>query len=277
MTLVRVGLVQLCSSDRPDENLLQILDGLRQAAAAGADLVATPEVSNCVSNNRHHQTEVLRPESSDQTLAAVQDEAKILGVWVLVGSFALRSDDPDGRFVNRSFLITPQGEIYARYDKIHMFDVELSKTESYHESKGYRPGTEAVVARTPFGTIGLTICYDLRFPSLYRTLAQNGAEILTIPSAFTRPTGEAHWDVLLRARAIETGCFVVAPAQTGEHKGSGRKTYGHSMVVAPWGEVLADAGTFPGVTLCDIDLSAVAQARQRVPSLGHDRGFTLGQ
>jgi predicted amidohydrolase len=190
---------------------------------------------------------------------------------------AVLTHDADGRFANRSFLIGPDGAIIARYDKIHMFDVDVSPTESYRESQGYRPGDRAVLAQTPFGMLGMTICYDVRFAALYRRLAQAGAQILTIPAAFNHITGAAHWEVLLRARAIETGCFVLAPAQTGFHVetsgGKGRRTWGHSMVVAPWGEVVVDAGTDPGVYFADIDLAQVAAARARVPSLTHDRAI----
>ena len=184
--------------------------------------------------------------------------------------------DADGRFANRSFLIAPDGSVAARYDKIHMFDVNVSATEVYRESEGYRPGTRAVVAETPFAKIGMTVCYDVRFPALYRRLAQGGAQVITVPAAFNHITGAAHWETLLRARAIETGCFVLAPAQTGFHpeaNGKGRRTHGHSLAIAPWGEVLADAGVEPGVTLVDLDLTEVAKARGRVPSLSHDRGF----
>ena len=185
--------------------------------------------------------------------------------------------DADGRFANRSFLVSPAGEIVARYDKIHMFDVNVSETEVYRESAGYRPGTKAVLAETDFAKIGMTVCYDVRFAQLYRRLAQAGAQIITVPAAFNHITGAAHWHTLLRARAIETGCFVLAPAQTGFHpesQGKGRNTYGHALAIAPWGEVLADAGTDPGVTFVDLDLNAVAKARARVPSLSHDREFT---
>ena len=186
------------------------------------------------------------------------------------------TQDADGRFANRSFLIDPQGEIAARYDKIHMFDVNVSETEIYRESAAYRPGDQAVVADTPLARIGMAVCYDLRFPHLFRRLAQAGAQILTVPAAFNHLTGEAHWETLLRARAIETGCFVLAPAQTGFHpeaEGKGRQTHGHSLAIAPWGEVLVDAGTDPGVTIIDLDLAEVERARSRVPSLAHDRAF----
>ncbi|KFI33417.1 amidohydrolase [Haematobacter missouriensis] len=273
---MRAALVQLNVTDLPDENLPGILAFIDQAVAGGAEFVLTPEVTNCISTDRAHQHAVLRHEEDDRTLAALRARARDHGVWLLIGSLALLTHDPDGRFANRSFLITPEGEIAARYDKIHMFDVQVSETEVYRESSGYRPGDRAEVVATPFGKVGLSICYDLRFPYLYRAMAKAGAEILTVPAAFNTTTGAAHWEPLLRARAIETGCFVLAPAQTGTHverKGPGRRTYGHGLVVAPWGEVLADAGTEPGVTFVDLDLAEVRKARGRVPSLDHDRAF----
>ncbi|MCB1400479.1 MAG: carbon-nitrogen hydrolase family protein, partial [Rhodobacteraceae bacterium] len=224
-----------------------------------------------------HQQAVLHPEETDPTLAALRAEAENLGIWLLIGSLALKTGDADGRFANRSFLIGPAGEIVARYDKIHMFDVDVSPIEKYRESEGYRPGSKAVLAQTPFARIGLSVCYDLRFPQLFRRLARGGAQILTVPAAFNDTTGAAHWESLLRARAIENGCFVLAPAQCGTHAahaGRPRRTHGHSLAVAPWGEVLADAGMAPGVTLVDLDLRRVDEARARVPSLSHDREFT---
>jgi deaminated glutathione amidase len=269
---MRAGLIQLTSGPDPVENLPVTAALVREAAKRGADFVLTPEVTNIVSADRKHQASVLAHEAEDITLAALQDEARALGIWLLIGSLALKTGDPDGRFANRSFLISPDGEIMARYDKIHMFDVEISPTERYRESAGYRPGVRAIVADTPFARIGLSICYDLRFPHLYRKLAQAGAQILTVPSAFSPVSGAAHWESLLRARAIETGCFVFAPAQTGRH-GPKRATHGHSLAISPWGEVLADGGTEPGVTLVDFDLADVEHARQRIPSLDHDREF----
>ena len=274
---MRVGLVQLTVSDDPAANLTQTLQHLRAAAAGGAGFVLTPECPNMLSSDRAHQRSHLRHEAEDETLATLRAEAQALGVWLLIGSLGLLTQDADGRFANRSFLIAPSGEIAARYDKIHMFDVDVSETEVYRESAGYRPGSAAVLAETPFAKIGLSVCYDLRFAQLFRRLAQAGAQILTVPAAFNHITGAAHWHVLLRARAIETGCFVLAPAQTGFHPethGKGRNTYGHSLVVAPWGEVLADGGTETGVTFADLDLTQVAKARGRVPSLRHDREFT---
>lgn len=273
---MRAGLVQLSVSDDPAANLPVTLGFVREAAAKGAEFILTPELTNGLSSSRMHQRAVFHGEAADLTLAALRAEAKALGVWLLIGSLGLVTTDADGRFANRSFLIGPDGSIVARYDKIHMFDVNVSATEVYRESEGYRPGDKAVLAETPLGKIGMTVCYDLRFPALYRRLAQAGAQILTVPAAFNHITGAAHWEVLLRARAIETGCFVIAPAQTGfhpEHAGKGRRTHGHSLAVAPWGEVIADGGTEPGVTVVDVDLARVDEARHRVPSLRHDRRF----
>lgn len=274
---MRAGLVQLTVGDDPAANLPVTIDHIRRAVAGGAGFVLTPECTNALSGNRAHQHAVLRHEGEDATLAALRDEAARAGIWLLIGSIGVLTHDADGRFANRSFLISPTGEITARYDKIHMFDVNVSDTEIYRESSAYRPGAAAVVADAGFAKIGMAVCYDLRFPHLFRSLAQAGAQILTVPAAFNHITGAAHWEVLLRARAIETGCFVLAPAQTGFHPetgGKGRRTYGHSLAIAPWGEVLADAGTEPGVTLVDLDLAEVAKARSRVPSLKHDREFT---
>ena len=273
---MRIGLVQLTSSDDPGYNLEQCRDLVHQAAAGGAEFILTPEVTNCVSGDRAHQNSVLHFEEDDPTLAAMQYEARTLGVWILLGSLALKTHDPDGRLANRSFMISPRGDITARYDKIHMFDVNVTARETFRESAGFRPGSRAVLAQTDFGKVGMSICYDVRFAHLHRALAAAGARILTIPAAFSPVTGAAHWEVLLRARAIETGCFVLAPAQTGTHDaGSGpqRKTWGHSMAIAPWGEVLIDAGIEKGVSLVDLDLSAVEGARNRVPALTHDRDF----
>ena len=273
---MRAALVQLTVGDDPAENLPQTLAYIRSAAQQGAQFVLTPECTNALSSNREHQRSVLRHEDQDETLAALRAQAVESGIWLLIGSLGVLTHDADGRFANRSFLISPKGEIAARYDKIHMFDVNVSETEVYRESAGYRPGTKAVVANTALAKIGMTVCYDVRFPHLYRRLAKAGAQIITVPAAFNHITGAAHWETLLRARAIETGCFVLAPAQTGFHPeahGKGRRTHGHSLAIAPWGEVLADAGTDAGVTLMDIDLGRVETARARVPSLRHDREF----
>lgn len=273
---MRVALLQLSSSDEPSANLTETLDMLSTAVAQGAGFVATPEVTNIISGSRSHQRQVLRHQDQDETLAALRDAARTHGVWVLIGSLALLSDDPQGRFVNRSFMIDPTGAIVAQYDKIHMFDVTLSDTESYRESDGYRPGDRAVLAKTDFATIGMSVCYDVRFPYLYRALAQAGAQVLTVPAAFAQTTGMAHWDVLLRARAIETGCFVIAPAQCGTHvtrQGPVRKTYGHSMVVDPWGAVIAQAGTEKCIIYADLDFGLVDKSRMRVPSISKTQQF----
>lgn len=272
---MKAGLVQLSVTDDPAANLPVTQAMIAAAASGGAEFVLTPECTNLLSSNRAHQRANLHLQQDDPTLAALRAQAADLGIWLLIGSIALRTEDPDGRFANRSFLIGPDGTIVATYDKIHMFDVTVSDTESYRESAGYRPGARATLAQTPWGPVGMTVCYDLRFAYLYRRLAKAGAQILTVPAAFNDTTGAAHWEVLLRARAIETGCFVLAPAQTGQHAethGHGRRrSFGHSLAVAPWGEVLADAGTEACVTLVDLDMDRVASARARVPSLTHDR------
>lgn len=273
---MRAGLVQLTVGDDPAQNLPETLALIRAAVQGGAGFVLTPECTNALSSNRARQRTLFRAEDQDPTLAVLREEAARAGIWLLIGSLGVLSDDPDGRFANRSFLIAPDGAIAARYDKIHMFDVNVSETEVYRESAGYRPGNRAVLADTPFARIGMTVCYDVRFPHLYRHLAKAGAEVITVPAAFNHITGAAHWEILLRARAIETGCYILAPAQTGFHPekdGKGRRTHGHSLVIAPWGEVVSDAGTEPGVTFADIDLAEVAKARDRVPSLSHDRDF----
>ena len=273
---MKIAALQLCASDDPVANLALTLSMVRQAAEAGAKFIATPEVSNCVSSSRRRQNEVLALQEDDETLAAMCAAAARFGVWISVGSLALKLPDDD-RFINRSFMIDPSGQIVAQYDKIHMFDVTLSETEQYRESDGYRAGDHAVIADTAFGKIGMTICYDIRFPHLYRGLAKSGASILLIPAAFAQPTGRAHWEVLLRARAIETGCFVIAAAQTGEHQtsqGRPRKTYGHSMIVSPWGEILADAGEDQGIIYADLDLSLVESTRARVPSILSNQSFS---
>jgi deaminated glutathione amidase len=274
---MKAALLQLTSSDDPAENFGTVRGMMQQAADQGAGFILTPEVTNCVSSSRAHQAAVLSSQEDDATLAGLRKEAARLGVWLLIGSLALKTTDSDGRFANRSFLIGPDGAIRAWYDKIHMFDVQVSEVETYRESAGFRPGDSAVLADAGFAKIGMTVCYDVRFPHLHRSLAQAGAQVLTVPAAFSPVTGAAHWGPLLRARAIETGCYVLAPAQTGLHPsstGGTRRTYGHSMVISPWGEVLADAGTEPGITFVDLAMDDVAQARARVPALMHDRKFT---
>ena len=270
---MRAALVQLSSGDDPAANLAATEALVREAAAGGAGLVLTPECTNIVSMDRERQRAVLREEAGDATLARLREVAAELAVWHVIGSLCLKAGGGDGRFVNRSLLVGPDGAVRARYDKIHMFDVALAGGEAYRESAAYRPGERAVLAEAAGLTVGMTVCYDLRFPRLYRDLAQAGAEVLSVPSAFTVPTGEAHWHVLVRARAIETGAYVLAPAQGGVHAGSGRRTYGHSLAVSPWGEVLADAGEGVGVSFVEVEAAEVARARGMVPSLVHDREY----
>jgi len=274
--MMKTALVQLNSGDDPLANLAVTQGFVAEAAGRGAGFVLTPEVTNCVSTSRTRQQEVLHLEPDDPTLAALRAQAGDLGIWLLIGSLGLKTQDPDGRFANRSFLIGPDGTVRARYDKIHMYDVQVTERETYRESEGYRPGTRAVLADTPFGAIGLSICYDMRFAHLYQALAQAGARILTAPSAFTPVTGAAHWHSLLRARAIENGAFMLAPAQCGTHaatRGEQRDTYGHSLAVSPWGEVLVDGGDQPGVYLFDMDDRQVTEARRKIPALTHVRPF----
>lgn len=278
--LLKIALLQLNSGDDPYANLAATVPMIREAVSAGAKFVLTPEVTNLLSPDRKRQAAILKPEAEDPTLSALRAEASAAGIWLLIGSLALKGDDPDdGRFVNRSFLIDPEGGIAARYDKLHMFDVTISETEQYRESSAYRPGSRAVLARAAGQPVGMTICYDLRFPYLYRDLAKAGARLLTVPSAFSPTTGKAHWEALLRARAIETGCFVLAPAQCGTHPAPHspdrlpRQSHGHSLAVDPWGNVLSDAGVSPGVSMVSLDLEAVDRARSRIPSLAHDRAY----
>ncbi len=261
--------VQVNSGTEIEPNLAAAGDLVRRARDRGADLIALPETVTAIVFGRRKTLERARPEDSHPGIPFFADLAQETGATLLVGSMSVGL--PGGEQVaNRSFLFDPTGAIVARYDKMHMFDVDLAGGESYRESATYRPGEKAVLAPTPWGGLGMTICYDLRFAYLYRALAQAGAEILSVPAAFTRKTGRAHWHVLLRARAIETGCFVIAPAQTGTHD-QGRETFGHSLIVAPWGEVLADAGEDVGVVTADIDMGRVAEARAAVPALSHDR------
>jgi predicted amidohydrolase len=266
----KAACVQLNSVAEIAPNLESASALIRAAAKAGAELVLTPENTTLIEPNRARAFAKTPPEDAHPGVPHFAALAQELGIWLLIGSMPVRADDK--RIANRSFLYDPTGAIAARYDKIHMFDVDLPNGETYRESNGVRPGEQAVVAATPWGGLGLTICYDVRFGYLHRALAQAGAAMLTVPAAFTVPTGQAHWHVLLRARAIETGCFVFAPAQTGEHA-EGRLTYGHSLIVSPWGEVLADAGDQPGVIIAEIDLEEVQKARSMVPALRHDREF----
>jgi predicted amidohydrolase len=269
---LRIACVQLNSGAEIAPNIVASCALIREAHAQGAEFVATPEVSNLCEMRPGRAAEKAFFEAQEPALQAYRELAAELGIWLLAGSLVVKLED-DPRLANRSLLIDSSGGIVARYDKIHMFDVDLEGGESYRESARFRPGERAVVADSPWGPIGMTICYDMRFAYLYRQLAQAGARILTAPSSFARPTGRAHWHVLLRARAIETGCFMIAPAQCGDHE-DGRKTFGHSLVVSPWGEILAEAAEEPGIILADLDLSRVDEARSMVPSLKHDRGFS---
>jgi len=268
----RVGLVQMRSGRTPSANIAAAVELIGEAKNAGADYVQTPEMTNILVMKGDSLFAAIVAEEDDAGLATFRELARKLGLWVHVGSLAIKLS-PE-KAVNRAFLIDPKGEIAARYDKIHMFDVDLANGESYRESRRYRAGELAVTADLPWGRLGVTICYDLRFPALYRALAEAGAIYLTVPSSFTKQTGEAHWHVLMRARAIENGCFVFAAAQGGKHE-DGRSTYGHSLVVDPWGRVLAEGGTEPGVVLAEIDPSEVAAARSRIPSLQHGRRFEV--
>jgi predicted amidohydrolase len=266
------GLVQMRSGLSPQANLEAALRLIGEAKSAGADYVLTPEMTNILEVKRERLFAAIEPEDSDGSLAAFRELARKLGIYLHVGSLAIKLSAE--KAANRSLLIDRKGEIVARYDKIHMFDVDLANGESYRESRNYRPGDLAVAADLPWGRLGLTVCYDLRFPALYRALAEAGCSFLAIPSAFTQQTGEAHWHVLNRARAIENGAFVLAAAQGGQHE-NGRATYGHSLVVDPWGRVIAEGGSDPGVILATIDPAEVSAARAKVPSLQHGRRFEV--
>ncbi|HET9717090.1 MAG TPA: carbon-nitrogen hydrolase family protein [Pseudolabrys sp.] len=266
------AMIQLRSGLDPDANIDAAARLVGEAKSSGAAYVLTPEMTNILAANREQLFARLVEESSDSSLARMRELARKLGIYVHVGSLAIRIS-PE-KAANRSFLIGPDGEILARYDKIHMFDVDLAGGESYRESRNYRPGELAVLADLPWGRLGLTVCYDLRFPALYRALAEAGATMLAIPSAFTRQTGEAHWHVLIRSRAIENGCFVFAAAQGGKHE-NGRETFGHSLIIDPWGRIIAEGGREPGVVMAQIDLAEVTNARARIPSLQHGRRFEI--
>jgi len=266
------AMVQMRTGLLPEPSLEQGIKLVREAVAQGAEYVLTPEVSNMMQLNRTALFEHLKSEEDDASLKAYQALAKELKIHLHIGSLALRFSED--KAVNRSFLIGPEGNVLASYDKIHMFDIDLPGGESYRESSNYQPGETAVISDLPWGRIGLSICYDVRFPSLYRALAESGASFLTVPSAFTKKTGEAHWHTLLRARAIENGCFVFAAAQCGLHENK-RETFGHSLIIDPWGEVLAEGGVEPGVFLAKVDPSRVDTARNAVPSLQHGRRFSV--
>ena len=270
--------VQFTAGSDSEPNLRMVRDLVRRARDVGADLIMTPEASNFVESGRRRR-EKARREADDPFLTGMRSVARETGAWLLIGSLVIDpTGEPDAtagetRLANRSFLVDPGGRIVARYDKIHMFDIDLPGGESYRESNAYRPGGATIVVDTPWGRLGMSVCYDVRFPHLYRALAQAGADFLVVPSVFTVPTGNAHWHLLLRARAIENGCFVLAPAQWGEHTG-GRRSFGHSLIVDPWGEVLADAGDGVGLTSARIEVARVGEVRRMVPSLQHDRRFT---
>ncbi len=271
MTILRAACIQMTSGIDVAGNIAVSTDLVRRAHAAGAQIVGLPEVANLCDRNRSRILENARTEQDDPALAAWRELAAGLGIWLLAGSLVVRVGP--GKLANRGFLIAPDGSISAKYDKLHRFDVDLANGESYRESALFDAGDRAVLAATPWGGLGMTICYDMRFPQLYRSLARAGAATIWVPAAFTRTTGRAHWHVLLRARAIETGAFVLAPAQCGDHP-DGRATYGHALIVSPWGEVLADAGEEPGFIVADLDLDRVAEARAMIPALSHDRDFT---
>jgi predicted amidohydrolase len=268
----RVGLVQMCAGRTVDRNIAAATELIRAAARGGAQYVQTPEMTNILELDRDRLLAAIKPEADDPGVTQFRFLARELGIWLHVGSLALVGER--GRPVNRSLLISPEGRIDARYDKIHMFDVDLPGGESYRESANYEPGREAVVAALPWGQLGMTICYDLRFPQLHRALAKAGARFLAVPAAFTKPTGLAHWHTLLRARAIENQCYVFAAGQGGCHE-NGRETFGHSLVISPWGEVLAEADVQPAVTFADVELQRLEDVRRQVPSLRHDRPFDV--
>jgi deaminated glutathione amidase len=268
----KVGLVQMRSGVDPPANLAAALASVEAAADAGADYVLTPEMTNIMEIKREKLFAAIADEEHDPTLAALRAAARKLSIFVHIGSLAVKVSAD--KAANRSFLIDRRGDVVARYDKIHMFDVDLANGESYRESRSYRAGDLAVVADLPWGRLGVTVCYDLRFPALYRALAEAGASFLSIPAAFTKQTGEAHWHVLMRARAIENGCFVFAAAQGGKHE-NGRETFGHSLVVDPWGQIIAEAGTEPGVIVAEVDPAQVAAAHSRIPSLLNGRRFEV--
>lgn len=272
---MKIALAQMCSGIDPLENARQLDFCVTEAAVGGATLVFTPEMSGLLDRDRSRATEVIRNEQDDVVLSSVRAAARKGRIWVQLGSLAvLNTENPDEKWLNRSYLINPEGEIAARYDKIHLFDVDLSPDESLRESSAYAGGHNAVVASIPDATLGLSICYDLRFPALYEALTNAGADILSVPAAFTVPTGRAHWEILLRARAIESGAFVVAAAQCGNHE-DGRATYGHSMVVDPWGEILLDMGESTGLGFCDLDLRKIEQVRSRIPAVANRKWFEL--
>ena len=267
--MTRIAIFQAQSGIDPAHNAEALVAAINEAAAGGAAMLFTPEMSGLLDRDRERAASHVQHQNEDVVLEAVRDAARKAGIWVHLGSLALESGD--GRLVNRGFVIDALGEIRGRYDKIHLFDVDLPTGESWRESALYQRGDKAVLVKgTPIGSLGLTICYDLRFPALFATLAEAGADVIAVPAAFTVPTGKAHWEILLRARAIEAGCFVAAAAQTGHHE-DGRNTYGHSLVIDPWGEVLLDMGNEGGVGFTEIDLARISEVRGRIPALSHRR------
>lgn len=267
---MRAAIFQMTSGTDPAANAAAIADMIGRAAGEGADMLFTPEMAGYLDRDRQRAAANLRSEAEDQVLATVRDAAARHGLWVHLGSLPLKGERADGRWANRSFMIDADGQIRARYDKIHLFDVDLATGESWRESSVYGPGESVVAVDTPWARMGLSVCYDMRFPDLYRALTNAGASVLLMPAAFTVPTGQAHWHILLRARAIEAGCFVIAAAQTGRHA-DGRETYGHSLAVDPWGDVLLDMGTETGLALAEIDFARIEDIRARVPALANRR------
>ena len=270
---MRAAILQMTSGIDPAHNAQAIVQAVEKAKAEGADMLFTPEMAGQMDRNRSRVAASLTDEQGNAVLAAVREAAAKAGLWVHIGSLALKGEREDGRWSNRSFVIDDGGAIRARYDKIHLFDVDLATGESWRESSVYGPGERVVAVDTPWARLGLSICYDLRFPDLYRALSNAGATILLVPSAFTVPTGKAHWHVLLRARAIEAACFVIAPAQAGQHE-DGRETFGHSSVVDPWGDILLDMGTQSGLAFADIEMERVATVRSHVPAIANRRGIS---
>ncbi len=268
---IKISCIQNCATDNLNENLQDAFALVNEAREAGAELICLAEFFSFLNLDDNGLDVAPFEEAKHPTLAAFRSLAEEISAWILLGSIAVY--DSEGKKRNRSIMLSPQGEITARYDKIHMFDVNLPNGEVYRESDVFNPGSEAVVAHLPWASVGLTVCYDLRFPHLYRSLAHSGAQILTVPAAFTRTTGKAHWHVLLRSRAIETGSYVVAPCQYGDHGKA--KTYGHSLIIDPWGRILADGGDQRGYIISDIDLSEVDEARRMIPALEHDRDYRV--
>ena len=271
MSNLKVACIQTNSKSDPNINIREVSSLIRAARSNGAELITTPEVVGMLEPNREKALNKAQSENYHSVLREFRALSRDLAIWLLIGSISIKLSN--GKLANRSFLINPDGQIIARYTKIHMFDVEVNDGSIYRESATYQPGTSACLAKTPWGLVGLTVCYDIRFPALYRDLAKAGAKIIFIPSAFTEVTGEAHWHILQRARAIENGCFIVSAAQTGMHE-QNRKTFGHSIIVDPWGNILADANKDVGFITADLDLNLVDEVRKKIPSLTHDREYS---